>query len=822
MKQWRLVALVVGLLSVASAAEPPAKEAKPGPRQLWTPDADQWRVERWAGNETSGGYLQGPATEAGVSDVSRPAGMAFDREGNAVFTTHSCLVMRTREGQVRFLAGVPAVMGHRDGDATRALFCHPEAVVHDGVESFFINDRGNFCIRRLYCGAKGWLVETVAGVPGKEGRKDGPAAEALFTDPCNLGMDEDGRLYTFDRDFVRRIADGQVVTLNPKGGGGYQDGPVETAKFNLIMGAACCGDAKGHLYVADRWNVILRCLDLKTDQVTTVCGVPKQHYGHRDGPAADCSFHDSPGYVVYDPVRNCLYTSGVDEQCVRRFDLAERLLRSLAGKIGGSRGTCGPAKEAGFAWVNPAALDPRGDIYTTDGGYPVVRRLYFDGPDKPTPVAPAARPLHNKGFVAKESETATEAAPAAKSDGLVAGPEITPCAAADAYQRSPACAYGKDAYLLVWQDGWSGVGGDSRILGLRLSVDGQPLDKAPIVIAAAPDQQEEPAAAFSGGTFLVVWQDLRNGAGADVYAARLDSDGKVLDRDGFAVAAGPQTQARPRVAATPDGFLVVWQEIGQDLKYRVRAARVGRDGKVLDPEGIALSGKKDWEVGCNPDVACSGERVLVVWERPGVLAQITGAVVEATTGKRLAEVPPHGFWGGPGRPRVAANGADFLTVSSRTPYPDYWGWGGPGGIHAARVLADGSAPDRQLIKQYDYRRWPNVLDVSGKDMPGLWPHRYAAVAWDGRQYVAVWVRAHVRNKVMLCNFDLIGARIRFAPEREWDKPDGDGKGVPLASSPVSEGAPILAAGPSGRLLLAYETFPPDGRLLIACRALTAR
>jgi len=105
-------------------------------------------------------------------------------------------------------------------------------------------------------------------------------------------------------------------------------------------------------------------------------------------------------------------------------------------------------------------------------------------------------------------------------------------------------------------------------------------------------------------------------------------------------------------------------------------------------------------------------------------------------------------------------------------------------------------------------------------MPGRWPHRYAAVAWDGRQYVAVWVRARVRNKVMLYNFDLIGTRIRFAAGREWDKPDGGGKGVPLAASALSEGAPTLAAGPPGRLLLAYETFPPDGRILIACRALT--
>ena len=198
MTQWRLAPLAAGLLVAAASADfgelgraatPQPKRPKPGPRHLWAPDADHWRVERWAGNETSGGYLQGPALEAGVTDISRPRGMAFDPEGNAVFCTHSCLVMRTRQGRVRFLAGVPGVMGHRDGRAPQALFCHPEAAVHDGAESFFLLDRGNFCIRRLYRGPKGWLVRTVAGVPGQAGRKDGPAAEALFTDPCNLVQD---------------------------------------------------------------------------------------------------------------------------------------------------------------------------------------------------------------------------------------------------------------------------------------------------------------------------------------------------------------------------------------------------------------------------------------------------------------------------------------------------------------------------------------------------------------------------------------------------------------------------------------------------------
>jgi hypothetical protein len=805
------------------AAVPATTQSKPGPRRIWTPDADHWRVEKWAGNDTAGGYLQGPATEAGVVDADRPAGLAFDRAGNAVMTTHSCLVIRTPDGVVRYLAGVPGVTGHRDGPAHRALFCQPQAIVSDG-ENFFILDRGNFCIRRLFRMGEPWQVVTVAGVPGKSGKQDGPAREALFGDPCNLALDENGFLYTFDQNFIRRIGDGKVETLNPKGGVGYQDGPVETARFNLIMGAGCGADLKGRLYVADRWNVCLRVLDLKTLQVSTVCGVPKQHYGQRDGPADDCSFHDSPGHVVYDPVRDCLYSNGVDDQSIRRFDFKERMLRSLAGKGGIGIGACGPAKESGFCWCATMAVDAHGDLYASDGGYPVVRRLHYAGPDKPTPVAVPSIPLRNRGFIASPavvaapgSQTATQAA---RDGGLVAGPERVLHPADGAYQRLPACAFGSDGYLLVWQDGWSGVGGDANILGLRLSADGEPLSLNPITVCAAKDQQEEPAVACSGGTFLVVWQDFRGGRGAEVYGARVDAAGQVLDPQGILIAGGGRSCARPRVAARPGGFYVVWQEVGETGAYGISGARVGLDGKVLDPAGLPLSTQKYAERAANPDVAAAGDRLLVMWEDMGGRRGVTGALLDAATGKSLGYVPVHTFWGGANRPRVATNGRDFLMTCSRTPYPDYWGWGGPGGVHGARILADGAAPDLKTVQPYKYQRWPNVLDVSGKDIPGQWPHRYSAVAWDGKQYVAAWIRAHVANRVMLTNYDIIGTRIRFGGNGDWEKPEGSG--LPLAASAASEGAPVLVAGPPGRLLLVYETFPADGRILVACRTLSTK
>jgi hypothetical protein len=68
----------------------------------------------------------------------------------------------------------------------------------------------------------------------------------------------------------------------------------------------------------------------------------------------------------------------------------------------------------------------------------------------------------------------------------------------------------------------------------------------------------------SGGVALAAWESDDDGAGTVIRARRLDSSGPV-DAASFRVAqARFGAQARPRVAGTAAGFLVVWQELGAD------------------------------------------------------------------------------------------------------------------------------------------------------------------------------------------------------------------------------------------------------------------
>ena len=423
---------------------------------------------------------------------------------------------------------------------------------------------------------------------------------------------------------------------------------------------------------------------------------------------------------------------------------------------------------------------------------------------------------------------AAPTAPAA--DRLGIGPPIELLPAPDAYQRTPAIAFGGGCFLVVWQDGWNGEGGDSNILGLRVGLDGKVMDGKPLRICTAPGTQEGPAVAWAGREFLVVWSDLRNGRDYDVYMARVTSGGEVSRTD-VPVVTKEHNQACPRVACNGTS-LVVWQDLRDGRSYRIFAARVGAAGDVLDPEGIELAKAPS----NTPSVAASADGFLVVWTREGAnkyMLTIGGARL-GRDGKVLGEIPRHNFHGKPLWPAAASDGKDYLFICSRVPFPNYWGWGGGSGFYGARVMADGSTPELKTVRPYQWKLFPNVLDGSWlhkKDK--LWPHKYSAVAWDGKEYVAVWTRGHIQNQVMLTNLDLHATRIRFPGWRKLDGPTGPtpdnalqmkdppAPGIALADTPDSEAMPAIAAGARGVLLAAYEVHKPDGAIVLTAKVIAA-
>ena len=94
-------------------------------------------------------------------------------------------------------------------------------------------------------------------------------------------------------------------------------------------------------------------------------------------------------------------------------------------------------------------------------------------------------------------------------------------------QDSPEVAFADGVYLVVWEDGRNGLELDD-IYGSVVSVTGEVQTPGGVAVCVAPNRQKDPAIASDGTGFMVLWEDAR-GADLDIYGARINSSGTVLE-----------------------------------------------------------------------------------------------------------------------------------------------------------------------------------------------------------------------------------------------------------------------------------------------------
>jgi hypothetical protein len=259
-------------------------------------------------------------------------------------------------------------------------------------------------------------------------------------------------------------------------------------------------------------------------------------------------------------------------------------------------------------------------------------------------------------------------------------------APAEGWQSTPAVASGTSSSLVVWQDSRSADHSDDDIVGARVDGHGKVLDVGGIPIGTDPSGDLQPAVASNGTDYLVVWQE-DSPTKVDLYGRRVHESGQPVGPI-FPISAGIGQQTDAAVASDGSGWLVTWTDTRGASRPDIYGARVDAGGNVLDPSGIRIGGAPGEQVSSS--VAYDGQQYLVAWAdtRPDTVLHVDYAIYAAritTAGQRL---DGSGFavttmQGRNTSPSVASSGSNTLVT-----------WGGPDDIvHGARVSHAGVVLD---------------------------------------------------------------------------------------------------------------------------------
>jgi hypothetical protein len=190
-------------------------------------------------------------------------------------------------------------------------------------------------------------------------------------------------------------------------------------------------------------------------------------------------------------------------------------------------------------------------------------------------------------------------------------------------QHHPSVAWGREEFLVVWEDDRSGV---NRIYGTHVTPRGEVVEPNGFAIAGSRYEQSAPVAVWTGSGFCVVWtESLGGGNGLDLYGAILDSSIDSTATGGLPLVVGPGDQFQSALAWGSDSGLLVWSDdrsSGTDASLTdLYAARLAPDGRRLGADTLLVTGAAGAQTF--PSVAWDGTQFDLVWldhrEGPGLI-----------------------------------------------------------------------------------------------------------------------------------------------------------------------------------------------------------
>jgi gliding motility-associated-like protein len=307
-----------------------------------------------------------------AASFNEPEGLTIDKSGNIYVAEYYNALIRkvTQSAIVTTFAGNVTAHGAANGIGTAASFDEPEGIALDKDGNIYVADVYNNLIRKI---TPDGVVSTLAGKAFVSGSANGIGSDATFNEPSAVAVDNSGNVYVTDRgnNMVRKITpNGTVTTFAGSTSAGSADGIGTAASFNY----PCCltMDADGNLYISDTLNDLIRKIT-PSGVVTTIAGSGIER--SVDGIGINASFNRPVGISV--DADGTLYVADMQSNLIRKIT-SKGVVSTLAGNdTGGS--VNGVGKEANFSMPASILVDGMGNVYVSDVGISLIRKINVTG-----------------------------------------------------------------------------------------------------------------------------------------------------------------------------------------------------------------------------------------------------------------------------------------------------------------------------------------------------------------------------------------------------------------------------------------------------------
>jgi hypothetical protein len=170
----------------------------------------------------------------------------------------------------------------------------------------------------------------------------------------------------------------QTITTFAGTSAGYSGDEGLATAAQLNQPSSMAFDAAGNVYIDDSYNNVIRKVDINTGIITTIAGNGTQGYSGDNGPATSAQMN-APQSIAID-IHDNLYIGDWANNVIRKVVLSTGIITTIAGTgVAGYSGDNGLATSAQLNLCSSIGFDPAGNVYITDFGNNVIRKVDIAG-----------------------------------------------------------------------------------------------------------------------------------------------------------------------------------------------------------------------------------------------------------------------------------------------------------------------------------------------------------------------------------------------------------------------------------------------------------